>query len=361
MENLVRFRNFWKNKKVLITGHTGFKGGWLSLSLQEFGANLVGVSLKPPTQPNFFSTTSVIEGMVHIEEDIRNLNALKSIFAEYQPEIVFHLAAQPLVRYSYSNPVETYETNFIGTLNVLECIRSLSSVRSAIMVTSDKCYENKEKEEGYKEDEPMGGHDPYSGSKGAAELLISSYRNSYFSSISFEDHNTSIASVRAGNVIGGGDWAEHRLMPDIISSIINKKDIKLRSPLSIRPWQHVLEPMFGYLSLSEILYENGQEFSEGWNFGPYAKDAKTVKWIVENFISIWGSEISWKQDTKPTPHEAQYLKLDCSKAQERLNWRPILNPSQALELVATWHKSFISEEQMREVSLRQIREFMARL
>jgi len=358
MESLVNFKNFWKGKRVLVTGHTGFKGGWLSLCLQEFGAEIVGLSLEPPTNPNFFTLTNLAEGIDHLHCDIRNGDSLKSIFRKYKPEFIFHLAAQPLVRYSYINPVETYETNFMGTLNVLEAIRDVNSVRSAILVTTDKCYKNFEKEAGYKEDEPMGGHDPYSSSKGAAELLISSYRDSFFHSERYEEHKTGIASARAGNVIGGGDWAEDRLIPDSISSIVNGKNINLRNPYATRPWQHVLEPVFGYLFLAENLFERGGEFSEGWNFGPNVNDAKTVSWMVDSLIQTWGSDIEWKQDKEPSPHEAHYLKLDCSKAEERLKWQPILSPSEAIELVVSWHKSFISNESMREVSIKQIKDFV---
>jgi len=279
---------FWKGKKVLVTGHTGFKGSWLSLWLQSLGAKVVGVSLDPPTTPSLYEQAQVADGMDSLREDIRNLDKMKLIFAEHQPEIVFHLAAQPLVRYSYREPVETYATNVMGTLHILEAIRASKSVRAAVMITTDKCYKNREWEWGYREIEPMGGHDPYSSSKGCAELLIASYRDSYFPAQAYSHHQTAIASARAGNVIGGGDWAEDRLIPDIIRAFEMKDTVHTRNPNAIRPWQHVLEPLAGYIELSERLCMDGMPWAEAWNFGPREEDAKSVEWIVKEMTQLWG-------------------------------------------------------------------------
>jgi CDP-glucose 4,6-dehydratase len=361
LEKMVENKLFWKNKRVLVTGHTGFKGSWLSLSLQKLGANLVGLSLDPPTNPNLFSVARVSSDMIDLRCDIRENSSVKDIFKEYQPEIIFHMAAQPLVRYSYINPVETYETNFMGTLNILEAIREIGTVKSAVMITTDKCYENKERLEGYKEDEPMGGFDPYSSSKGAAELLISSYRNSYFPLKNFSDHMVGLASARAGNVIGGGDWAEDRLVPDILNSLTSDQKVKVRSPFAIRPWQHVLEPVFGYLRLAENLALNGKEFSEGWNFGPSQEDAKSVEWIVDSLVTLWGEGAGWTLDEDPSPHEASYLKLDCSKALERLKWGPILSMEEALKWIVEWQKCYDNGSDMRKICFDQIDTFMKKI
>ena len=349
---------FWKGKKVLITGHTGFKGGWLTLWMKHLDANIIGVSLEPPTNPNIYEKANVGEGILSLREDIRNGDAIKKIFQEQKPEIVFHLAAQPLVRYSYREPAETYETNVMGSVNVLEGIRSINTVRAVVMVTTDKCYENKEWEWGYRENEPMGGHDPYSSSKGATELLIASYRNSFFPSHLYEDHKTAIASARAGNVIGGGDWAEDRLIPDIIRSFRKGAPILIRSPDSIRPWQHVLEPLSGYMLLAEKLYEEGSQYAEAWNFGPFEEDAKPVQWIVEKMIELWAQGARWYVDERECPHESNYLKLDCSKAHDRLRWYPKWDLEKALEMINLWHKIEECGGHLREATLNQIALYM---
>lgn len=336
MENLVKLKEFWNSKNVLITGHTGFKGSWLTQSLVTLGSKVTGVSLDPPTEPNLFSLLD-LEEIKDIRCDIRDREALKEIFRIHKPEIVFHLAAQPIVRYSYEHPVETYEVNVIGTLNVLEAIRNSNSVRSGVLVTTDKCYENVGKKEGYTESDPMGGYDPYSSSKGAAELLISSYRNSFFSDKK-NSEVTGIASVRAGNVIGGGDWAQDRLMPDIISSLQNEEDIMLRNPNHVRPWQHVLEPTFGYLHLAQKLSQGGSLYATGWNFGPDEGDEKSVEWITEEMIKKWNSKVRVSKSSEYSPYEAHYLKLNCSKAEEELKWRPKLNISEALDYIVEWYK-----------------------
>ena len=350
MASLEVTEGFWKNKKVLITGHTGFKGSWLSIWLKSLGAEVIGVSLDPPSKPSLYVKANISDGIVSLKQDIRDLQAVKKIFQKYKPEIVFHLAAQALVKYSYISPVETYETNFMGTLNILEGIRCINTVRAAVMITSDKCYENTESERGYSENDPMGGYDPYSCSKGAAELLISSYRNSFFSVVNFDEHNTAISSVRAGNVIGGGDWAEDRLIPDLIKSFQSNNQVEIRNPNAIRPWQHVIEPLSGYIQLAELLTKDGAKYAEAWNFGPAEEDARPVEWIVEKLSYLWGSKVGWSKDDSPHPHEANYLKLDCNKALERLNWKPKWDLEEALLKIVEWHK----EEQLKTIRCEEL-------
>lgn len=348
---------FWKHKKVFITGHTGFKGGWLSLWLQSMGAEVMGYALKPATNPNFFEVAEVAMGMKSIIADIRDREYIKKQIKQFNPEIVIHMAAQPLVRYSYDNPVETYETNVMGTVNVFEAIRACENIKAFINVTTDKCYENEERSEGYREDEAMGGHDPYSSSKGCSELVTAAYRRSYFNSNN-KIRKLAIASARAGNVIGGGDWSEDRLVPDFIKAIMNKKVISIRSPNAIRPWQHVLEPVGGYIKLAEMLYKDGKNFSEAWNFGPKDNDAKNVKWVIENLVSIWGGDASFEiNESSEDPHEANYLKLDCSKAKSKLEWEARLNLTTSLGMIYAWHKAHIENKSMREFSLNQIMEY----
>ena len=350
---------FWKNKKVLITGHTGFKGAWLSLWLQNLGAEVIGISLDSPTTPSLYEQANVAKGMISLRQDIRDGEAIKKLFQQHKPEIVFHLAAQPLVRYSYREPVETYETNVMGTLHILEGIRSIDSVRSAVMITTDKCYQNKEWVWGYRETDALGGHDPYSSSKGAAELLISSYRDSYFSQDKYSKHKTAIASVRAGNVIGGGDWADDRLIPDIIRAFENNEKVVIRNPKSTRPWQHVLEPLSGYLKLAEQLEKNGSKYAQAWNFGPIEEDARSVQWIVEKMTKLWGDNADWIDDESGhLPHEANYLKLDCSKAHMKLNWYPKWDLCQTLSKIVEWHKLDCSGNKCRDLCLEQINEYM---
>jgi len=349
---------FWKGKKVLITGHTGFKGAWLSLWLQDLGAKVIGISLDSPTTPSLYEQANVAKGMISLRQDIRDGEAIKKLFQQHKPEIVFHLAAQPLVRYSYREPVETYETNVMGTLHILEGIRSIDSVRSAVMITTDKCYQNKEWVWGYRETDALGGHDPYSSSKGAAELLISSYRNSYFPQDKYSEHKTAIASARAGNVIGGGDWAEERLIPDIIKAFKNNEKVIIRNPKSTRPWQHVLEPLSGYLKLAEQLEKNGDQYAEAWNFGPAEIDARPVQWIVEKMAKLWGENANWINDKSEHPHEANYLKLDCSKAHMKLNWYPRWDLSETLLRIVEWHKLKDAHNNYRKLCLTQINDYM---
>ncbi len=348
---------FWKDKRVLLTGHTGFKGSWLSLWLQAMGARIVGYALAPPTNPSLFEVAGVGKGMTSITGDIRDLEHLRKVFAENRPEIVIHMAAQPLVRYSYVEPVETYSTNVMGTVNLLEAVRSMGSVKAVVNVTSDKCYENREWVWGYRENEAMGGYDPYSNSKGCAELVTSAYRNSYFHPEKYKTHGVAIASARAGNVIGGGDWAGDRLIPDIMRAITDGRPVDIRSPHATRPWQHVLEPLSGYLVLAQKLYEEGATYAEGWNFGPNDEDAKPVQWIVERLIQAWGEGASWGLSDGEHPHEAHYLKLDCSKAKMRLDWHPRWHLEDALGAIIEWHRAHRDGKDMRELTLRQISKY----
>ena len=346
---------FFHQKKVLVTGHTGFKGSWLSLWLQSMGAQVVGYALTPPTNPSLFEVADVAKGMTSIIGDIRDLEHLRKVFAEHQPEIVIHMAAQPLVRYSYIEPVETYSTNVMGVVNLLEAVRSTKSVKAVVNVTTDKCYENREWAWGYRENEAMGGYDPYSSSKGCAELVTAAYRNSYFNPSTFNDkHSTALASARAGNVIGGGDWAEDRLIPDIMRAITDGRPVNIRNPHAIRPWQHVLEPLSGYLVLAQKLYQEGAGYAEGWNFGPNDEDAKPVQWIVEKLTQAWGEGASWVLDGGEHPHEAHYLKLDCSKAKGRLDWHPRWHLDEALDAIAYWHHAYRDGKDMRALTLSQI-------
>lgn len=350
--------SFWKGKRVFLTGHTGFKGGWLSLWLSSMGAKVTGYALAANTAPNFYAVAKVQEDLESsIIADIRDLNTLQKAMAKVQPEIVIHMAAQPLVRYSYTNPVETYATNVMGTVHVLESIRALNCVRAAVIVTTDKCYENKEWPWGYRENEPMGGHDPYSNSKGCAELVTSAYHQSYFSPGQYQKHRVAIASARAGNVIGGGDWSEDRLIPDAIKAFDANQPLMIRNPLATRPWQHVLEPLSGYLVLAQALYEQGAQFDGGWNFGPRDEDARAVQDVINLLIKNWGSAATWQQDTSEQPHEAHSLKLDCSKARQYLKWVPKWSLEDAVLKITNWHKAFSDSKDMRAVSLEQIKSY----
>lgn len=350
-------RNFWHGKRVLLTGHTGFKGSWLSIWLQSMGVKLVGYALTPPTNPSLFEAAQVGNDMTSVIGDIRDLTNLRNVFAEYQPEIVIHMAAQPLVRQSYIEPVETYNTNVMGTVNLLDSIRTTASVKAVVIVTSDKCYENREWVWGYRESEAMGGYDPYSSSKACAELITTAYRNSYFHSDQYLKHGVAIGSARAGNVIGGGDWAEDRLVPDMIRAIRQGRPVSIRNPNSIRPWQHVLEPLSGYLLLAQKLYEEGPSFAGAWNFGPNDDDAKPVKWVLDHFTQAWGNGASWELDSDHHPHEAYSLKLDCSKAKSMLKWEPVWSLTEAIARICSWHKSHLSDGNAYEMCLEQINEY----
>ncbi|MBK8161672.1 MAG: CDP-glucose 4,6-dehydratase [Gammaproteobacteria bacterium] len=342
---------FWEGKRVLLTGHTGFKGSWLSLWLQKAGARLVGYSLPAPTVPSLFEVARVAGGMTSVEGDIRDLPHLAAVLRQHEPEIVIHMAAQSLVRYSYEHPVETYMTNVIGTVNVFEAVRAMPGVRTVLNITSDKCYENREWHWGYRENEPMGGYDPYSSSKGCAELVTAAYRNSYFSA---SNQRVVLASARAGNVIGGGDWAKDRLIPDIVQAFMQGRPAIIRNPVAIRPWQHVLEPLNGYLTLVEASYERGVAMGEGWNFGPESADVQPVAWIVERMAQMWGGDSTWKLDPSEQPHEARHLKLDCSKAQSVLGWRPKMTLAEGLARVVDWYRAFQNGQDMRDYTMNEI-------
>ena len=341
---------FWKYKRVFLTGHSGFKGSWLSLWLQEMGAIVKGYSMAPYTTPNLFEVANVAEGMESEIGNIRNFEIVTASMLAFNPDILIHMAAQPLVRLSYYEPVETYATNVMGTIHVLEAARKCKNLKAIVAVTTDKCYENKEWPWGYRENEPMGGHDPYSSSKGCCELLIASYRNSFFNTT----QTPSIASVRAGNVIGGGDWSDDRLIPDILKAFEKSEPVIVRNPLSTRPWQHVLEPLSGYLVLAEELYIYGDAFAGGWNFGPKDEDCQTVEKILNTMIKTWGAGASWKLDTDSNPHEAGFLKLDCSKAAQQLKWFPKWNLEFTLKSIVDWHKAWINKVDMKKQCLKEI-------
>ena len=345
---------FWKGKKVLITGHTGFKGSWLSLWLQGTEADVVGYALPPPTQPSFFKLANVASGMNSITGDIRDFGYLKAVIREHKPEIIIHMAAQSVVRSSYDDPIETYSTNVMGTVNLLEAVRQLRGPCMIVNVTSDKCYENREWVWGYRENEPMGGHDPYSNSKACVELVTSAFRNSYFRAEEFDVHRVALASVRAGNVIGGGDWTKDQLIPDIMRAFMEKRRVLIRSPHAIRPWQFVMDPLSGYLSLAEQCWTHGAKFAESWNFGPADEDAKPVSWIVEHLSQLWGDAAHWEVDTAAHPHEAHYLKLDASKAKRLLAWSPKLPLSRTLEWVVEWYRAYQQQRDVCQVTKAQI-------
>ncbi len=350
---------FWKGKRVLLTGHTGFKGSWLSLWLQSMAAQVTGYALVPPTNPSLFEVADVAQGMTSVIGDIRDLAKLQVVFAEHRPEIVIHMAAQPLVRYSYQNPVETYSTNVMGTVHLLEAVRNTPGVKAVVIITTDKCYENREWVWGYRESEPMGGFDPYSNSKGCAELVSAAYRTSFFNAENYAQHGVATATVRAGNVIGGGDWAQDRLIPDILAAFEQGRKVDIRNPNAIRPWQHVMEPLRGYLTLAEQLFEHGPSLGEGWNFGPNDEDAKPVGWIVEQMAALWGADAQWQVDTGEHPHEAHYLKLDISKARTRLDWHPALRLKDALALITDWSKQREAGANMRQLTLAQLQAYQA--
>lgn len=359
MESLEMNPGFWQGKRVLLTGHTGFKGSWLSLWLQSLGANVTGYALLPPTNPSLFDVADVARGMTSVLGDVRDFPKLLAVCAEHTPEIVIHMAAQPQVLYSYQNPVETYSTNVMGTVHLLEAVRKTASVKAVIIVTTDKCYENRESIWSYREFDPMGGFDPYSNSKACAELVSAAYRSSFFNSNKYAQHGVATATVRAGNVIGGGDWTQNRLIPDILAAFEQGRKVNIRNPNAIRPWQHVMEPLRGYLTLAEQLFEHGPSFDEGWNFGPTDEDTKPVGWIVEQMAGLWGNNAQWQLDTGEYPHEAHYLKLDISKARSRLNWHPTLRLKDSLALIIDWSKHYKAGTNMRQQTLSQLQAYQA--
>ncbi len=351
---------FWRGKRVFLTGHTGFKGSWLSLWLNSLGVKVYGYALAPATAPALFSVAGVNQDVVSKTGDVTNAEELKTAIDSTKPEIVFHLAAQSLVRPAYANPVSTYATNVMGTVHLLESIRHTSGVKVVVVITSDKCYENREWVWGYRENDPMGGYDPYSNSKGCAELVSAAYRSSFFPPERYSEHSVALATARAGNVIGGGDWAKDRLIPDLMRAFSDGQVVEIRNPKAIRPWQHVLEPLHGYLLLAEALYQRGPEFAESWNFGPDEGDARPVQWIADRMTSHWGGA-KWRLAAGDHPHEAGLLRLDTSKARSRLGWRPKLELSEALSMTIDWYREVHKGADARAWCLAQIADYQTRV
>jgi len=345
--------DFWNGRRVFLTGHTGFKGGWAALWLHKLGAVVKGYALEPNTPVSLFEVARISDVVESQIGNICDLDFLRKSMIDFSPEIVIHMAAQPLVRKSYLDPVGTYQTNVMGTVNLLEVIRTCASVRSVVNVTTDKCYQNNEWDWGYRETEPMGGHDPYSNSKGCSELVTSAYRQSFFN----DESMVSVATARAGNVIGGGDWANDRLIPDALKAFSSSKPVIIRNPLATRPWQHVLEPIAGYLELAEKLYHYKDSFAEAWNFGPNDEDCKSVGEVIDSLIKHWPSSASWELDQEAQPHEAQSLKLDISKAKGRLNWCPQWRIEKSLQEIVNWHNFWLIGEDMKNITLNQINEY----
>ncbi|MFQ5753157.1 MAG: CDP-glucose 4,6-dehydratase [bacterium] len=358
---MVMNSSFWKDKKVLVTGHTGFKGGWLSVWLLELGADVIGYALQPKTNPSFFESCNLDQRMKSIIGNICNKGQLTKAVEEYNPEIIFHLAAQPLVRYSYDEPVETFLTNVMGTVYLLEVLRKQSCVRSLVNITTDKVYENQEWVWGYREADALGGHDPYSTSKACAELVTIAYNKSFYSECSMP---TSVATVRSGNVIGGGDWSKDRIIPDIIRALEEGKPAILRNPQSVRPWQHVLDPLAGYLTLAEKLYDNETDWTGAWNFGPKSDDIMSVELLCNAIIRYWGKGM-WKSLTEANPHhETNYLKLDCSKSRQVLGWQPCLRLEEAIEMTVEWYKQaskMTDSDDICDITTEQIKRYEAKL
>jgi CDP-glucose 4,6-dehydratase len=352
--------DFWRTKRVFLTGHTGFKGCWLSLWLQNLGTEVIGYSLAPPTQPNLYDLADVKNGMKSIRGDVLDLEHLRRALWDHSPEVVFHLAAQSLVRRSYDDPTGTYATNVLGTAHVLDAVRAAPSVRSVVIVTSDKCYENREDHRAYRESDRLGGADPYSSSKAAAEIVTEAFRKSFFTFAKGETE-IGVASARAGNVIGGGDWAADRLIPDVMRAVLERKDLLIRHPQAIRPWQHVLEPLSGYLTLAEKLSQDPERFSESWNFGPNESESLSVSVLLERLKDLWGPGLTCQFDNRTHPHEAQYLRLDCTKSRLKLGWEPRWNLNSALEATVQWYKAHQSHQDVRLLAQEQIRSYQGTL
>jgi CDP-glucose 4,6-dehydratase len=352
-------RSFWKNRRVFLTGHTGFKGSWLSLWLDALGANVTGCALDPPTQPSLFEQANVESTLRSIRADIRDFPRLKAAIAECRPDVVIHMAAQSVVRRGYDDPIETYSSNVMGTVNLLEALRQLGHKCVVVNVTSDKCYENREWVWGYRENEPMGGRDPYSNSKGCAELVTAAYRESFFPPASLERHGVGVASARAGNAIGGGDWTNDQLIPDLMRAFLARQPCLIRNPFAVRPWQFVLEPLHGYLLLAERLAEDGGGFASAWNFGPAEEDAEPVSWVADELSRSWGDDASWTKDTGVHPHEARCLKLDASRARLELGWRPLLPLRLALDWIVEWYRAFRAGDNLQKLTRTQIERYEA--
>lgn len=346
--------HFWRGKRVFITGHTGFKGSWISLWLCHLGAKVTGFALPPPTKPSLFELANVESTIESVIGDVTDLAALEAAAMAAQPDIVIHMAAQSLVRHSYMHPVETFRTNVLGSVHLLDVVRRVPNVRAVVMVTSDKCYENNEWHWGYRENDRLGGQDPYSASKACAEIAISAYQRSFFGASS----GVSVGSARAGNVIGGGDWATDRLVPDILRSLLNNEPTVIRKPQATRPWQHVLEPLHGYLLLAERLYSEGPRFTDAWNFGPSEDSERTVGWVIARLYALWGVDFGWTKAADEGPPESTYLKLDASKARLLLGWRPKLSLESTLESIVQWARHYQAGDDMRHVTLAEIERFM---
>lgn len=353
--------SYWNGRRVLLTGHTGFKGSWLSLWLHALGARVTGFALEPPTTPSLYEQARVGGLIRSVLADIRDFPRLKDLIIECRPDVIIHMAAQSVVRRGYEDPIETYSSNVMGTVHILEALRQLGHRCVMVNVTSDKCYANQEWVWGYRENEPMGGHDPYSSSKGCAELVTSAYRDSFFPVDCFEDHGVALASARAGNAIGGGDWTSNQLIPDLIRSFLAEQPCPIRNPSAIRPWQFVLEPLRGYLLLAERLTQDPRLFASGWNFGPAEADAKPVSWLADQMVSLWGGRASWSRDSAAHSREALCLKLDTSKARAGLGWAQAIPLSEALEWIVEWYRSYKSGSDLRQITCAQIERYEARL
>jgi CDP-glucose 4,6-dehydratase len=357
MEDVVANNNLWRGRRVFLTGHTGFKGGWLALWLASKGAVVRGYALDPQTKPSLFEAARIGEKVEDIRGDIRNASKLEPALRDFAPEVVFHMAAQPLVRASYTDPIGTFETNVIGTARVLDAIRRTPSVRAVVSVTTDKCYENREWMWGYRESDPLGGYDPYSSSKACAELVSAAYRQSYFPVAKLDQHRCAVATARAGNVIGGGDWSVDRLIPDLIRGFVANEPARVRSPRAIRPWQHVLEPLCGYILLAENLLRADARFATAFNFGPFDDDTRPVGWIADRLVTLWGNGARWVHQEDATAHEANFLKLDASRARAELGWRPRLRLARALDWLVDWYKAYQDGADMQRVTVEQIVEY----
>lgn len=351
------FGSVYNGRRILVTGHTGFKGSWLCLWLTSLGAKVTGYALDPPTKPSLFNLCRIDKLLNSVIADVRDSKKFTKTVLSVKPDIVIHMAAQPLVRDSYKVPAATYEINVMGTVNLFEAVRKCNSVRAVINVTTDKCYENKEWPWGYKEDEQLGGFDPYSNSKACSELVTAAYRSSFFNPGEYKKHGVAVASVRAGNVIGGGDWATDRLIPDCVRALLKEQKIVIRNPKAIRPWQYVLEPLRGYLMLADKLYTKGPQYAGAWNFGPEDADAKSVEWVVKSLCEKWGGKAAYKVDKGIHPHEAHCLKLDSSKARNELGWKPKLDLRLAIEKTAEWYKAFQNKRDLITLSIEQIQSY----